>query len=370
MLEDILIGVDIKYPNLPFAKAFEVEIYPMKLSPKMSEELKEEDKNFYKYIENFLLNKGVLYHIEYNLINEDFKGYIKDIDENYTLQDSTKLRLLLQKATFKGSGELLAPKELSSKVKSFEFDVVKNERSFNILLHKFKSSSNFESLHTYVTSVDVESLLLKLKEIDADVTISMKKLRTNASSNDQDLKTQLNSKTSIKSLEYSSLESKFSMKKFNFDIALNALEKKKYENLMGILSDTNNALSPKSSQKLQKAIVELLSKGVVLEIADFSVKEFSTEVYKNIKGFEMHSTLRVIEDKNLAQKIQISPVLAIGDLSLVSEIRISKELYTKLKENNIMLTRMDGYEKEDGDDYIFALEFVDTQASINGKSIN
>lgn len=370
MLEGVLIGTDISYSNLPFAKAFEIEIYPMKLSPKISEELKLNDINFYKYTENFLQEKGVLYHIEYNLLNDDFKGYLKDINEEYILNSGTKLILSLEKAKFQGNGEILAPKELSSKVKEFHFDMSQDEKSLNIRLSNFKSTSNFESLNTYITSVDVENTFVSLKGTGNDINMSIEKLRANASSNEQGESTQLNSKTSIKRLEFSSNLEKFNMEKFNFDIALSGLDKKEYLNFTELLSQNNIMNTAKSNAALQISVMKLLSKGIVLEIADFSVEEFSQNAIETIKGFDIKTNIRLKKDKDLIQKMQLSPLMAIANISVESEIRISKEMYFKLQNNNFIPKRFDGYEKEDGDDYIFSFKFIDTKASVNGTSLN
>ena len=370
MLEGVLIGADISYSNLPFAKAFEIEIYLMKLSPRMSEKLKLNDINFYKYTENFLQEKGVLYHIEYNLLNDDFKGYIKDINEEYILKSGTKLILSLEKAKFQGNGEILAPKELSSKVKEFHFDMSQDEKSLNIRLSNFKSTSNFESLNTYITSVDVENTFVSLKGTGNDINMSIEKLRANASSNEQGKSTQLNSKTSIKRLEFSSNLEKFNMEKFNFDIALSGLDKKEYLNFTELLSQNNIMNTAKSNAALQTSVMKFLSKGIVLEIADFSVEEFSQNATETIKGFDIKSNIRLKKDKDLVQKIQVSPLMAIANISVESEIRISKEMYFKLQNNNFIPKRFDGYEKEDGDDYIFSFKFIDTKASVNGMSLN
>ncbi len=365
MLEGTLIGADIKYSNLPFAKAFEIEIYPINLSSQMNKKLKDDDMNFYTYVENLLNDKALMYHIEYNLLNDDFKGYIRDIQTNYTQANGTKFILALEKANFKGNGELLAPKEFSSKIKKLHFEVSQDTQILNIFLNDFKSSSNFESVNTYLTSVDIETIVMTLEGSNDDVNISMKKLRANASSNEQGSTTQLNSKTSIKSLELHSNQVDLNIEKLNFDIALSELDKKEYLAFTQLTSQNN-----KSSLEVQESILKLLSKGVVLEIADFSIAKFSKNSEKAIKGFELKSNLTLKEDKDLAEKMKRSPFMIIQDISLLSELKISKELYAQLQQTSGMLSRLKGYEKEDGDDYIFELKFIDAKASVNGRSLN
>jgi len=269
-------------------------------------------KDSYKQIPPYLntMLEGVLYHIEYNLLNDDFKGYIKDINEEYILKSGIKLILSLEKAKFQGNGEILAPKELSSKVKEFHFDMSQDEKSLNIRLSNFKSTSNFESLNTYITSVDVENTFVSLKGTGNDINMSIEKLRANASSNEQGESTQLNSKTSIKRLEFSSNLEKFNMEKFNFDIALSGVDKKEYLNFTELLSQNNIMNTAKSNAALQTSVMKLLSKGIVLEIADFSVEEFSQNATETIKGFDIKSNIRLKKDKDLVQKMQVSPLMA------------------------------------------------------------
>jgi hypothetical protein len=237
-------------------------------------------------------------------------------------------------------------------------------------MSKFKSTSNFESVNTYITSVDIEKTLVSLKGTAYDVNISMESLRANASSNEQGQSTQINSKTSIKSLEFSSEQVTFNMEKFNFDVALSGLDKKEYTNFTQLLSQNNTMMTTASTSALQTSAMTLLSKGIVLEIADFSLEEFSKNKDDSIKGFDIKSNFTFKEDKDLVQKMRLSPLMVIPNISVESEIRISKEMYTKLEKNNFILARLNGYEKEDGDDYIFSFKFIDAKASVNGKSLN
>lgn len=363
MFEGVIIGADIEYSNLPFAKAFEVEIYPMTLSEKMSEELQKSDLDIYKKLTNFLSLKGLLYHIEYNLLNEDFKGYIKDIKEEFLLKDGTELRILLEDVDFKGNGVLIAPKELSSKMKNLHFSVHQNEKSLEVVLKNLKSGMNFESLNTYVTSVEIDTMQITLSGVSDDINISMDELRVNGSSNDQTTTVQLNSKTSLKSLQFTTKDSNFMMQKFNFDMALNELDKDEYLHLTQLLSQDKVMVSQQYSEAIQTSAIKLLSKGLVLNIADFSVGKFA-------KGFKINTLLTIKEDKDLLEKMKISPLMAITNINFQSDIRISKELYAKLQKTNPMLARLNGYEKEDGDDHLFILRFSDGKASINGRSLN
>lgn len=370
IIDGAVVGADIKYSNLTFAKAFEIEIYPIALSAKMNDELRVNDLGFYKFTKKVLERKEILYHIEYNLLNDDFKAYFKDIAEEYTFENSTKLLLSLEDASFKGSGEPFAPKELSSKVKKFHFKMFQKEEILELSLKDFKSSSSFSSLNTYVTSTDIKTALMTFKDNVDDINVKLEKLRVNVSSNEQGETTELDSNISIKKFEYSSKNTSYEIEKFNFDIALSELDKVAYTKFVELASKNNTNATDVSLKEMQMSAMELLSKGLVLEIPDFSIDEFKENDTNEIGGFEIKTRFVFKKDAELMKKVQFSPLMAAQNIELESEIKISKEMFEKLKRVTPMLMRLDGLEKEDGDDLIFVVKFVDLEESVNGKSLN
>ena len=359
VLNGVLIGVDIEYSNLPFAKAFEIDIYPMSLSQEMSQALQKREEGFASYVKKFVASKGMLYHINYNLLNDDFKGYVKDIHAEYVFKDGVQMNTTLQKLSFKGNGELLAPAELRSQMKTFSLNLLQKDKELKILFQNIKSTSNFASTDTYLTSLDLQHMQILLAGTQEDANITLRNLRVNASSNDQEKTIQFNSKTSIDSLSITSNKVQLALEKFNFDIALSGLDKKTFIDLRTFIAHNDGAISPSSITALQRKAIELLSKGMVLKIADFS-----------LKGLKTQATVTLKADKELATKIQISPLLAITDINLLSKIKISKKMFMTLIEKNGIFTGLYKYAKEEGDSYLFNIEFQKAQATINGQRLN
>ncbi len=370
MVNGVLIGVDIEYSNLPFAKAFEIDIYPMSLSQEMSQALQKREEGFARYVEKFVSSKGILYHINYNLLNDDFKGYVKDIQEKYVFKDGVKMNTTLQKLTFKGNGPLLAPVELKSQMKIFSLNLLQKEQELKILFENIKSTSNFASSDTYLTSLDLQHMQILLEGTQEDANITLQNLRVNASSNDQDKTIQLNSKTSIDSVSIASNRVHLAMKKFNFDIALSGLDKKTFIDLKTLMAHNDVAMTPATLTALQRKSIELLSKGMVLDIADFSLKSFTTQKTSKLKGFKTQAKVTLQADKELATKIHISPLLAIADINLLSKSKISKKMFMTLIEKNGFLAALYTYAKEEGDFYLFDIQFQNAQATINGKRLH
>ena len=110
-----IVGMDLQYSNIPFSKAVSVDIYPLSLSDEVMIELKENDEKFAEYIKYFLFKKGLLYHIDYNIVTQYFDGYIKDVHENYTLENNAKVIVEIINTKFKGNGDLIAPASLQDR---------------------------------------------------------------------------------------------------------------------------------------------------------------------------------------------------------------------------------------------------------------
>lgn len=370
MLDGVLLGADLTYSNLPFAKAVTIEIYPLSLSHEMQASIRETDLAFSAYIDKFLQSKGVLYHINYNLLNDDFDGYVKDIQVSYKLDGGLQLDVKLQKATFKGNGELIAPNQLISKVKKLELNAIKDSKELSIVLNKFTSKSNFESQNTYITSAEFKNIELFVRGTQEDLNVTIDEVKINASSNAQGKTAELNSRTSIKEMYFSSEDMVFNLKGFALDLALNNLDKLKYEELRLLVSKNSNLNSPISQREIQNSMLNLLAKGLVFEIADFSLKSVNTQRLGDLKGFEIKSEITFKADDTLKQKIQISPLLALAGININTNIKISKEIYTEFLKNQSMLAGLGKYAKVDGNDYIFDISLIDSKIVVNGKALN
>ena len=369
-LDGVLLGADLEYSNLPFAKAVTVEIYPLSLSLEIQKSIAKTDDKFSKYIDKFLQSKGILYHIEYNLLNDDFDGYVKDINEKYKTKDGLEMKVVINKATFSGNGALIAPNQLSSSVKSLELNAIKDSRELTLLLKKFTSKSNFESQSTYVTSAEFKNIEILLEGTAEDLNVSIDNIKVNGSSNNQGKTAELNSKTSIKEMHFNSNEMAFNLKGFALDMALSDLDKKSFEELRLLISKSSNLKSSITQQELQNSMLNLLAKGLVLDVANFSLQNINTKHLGDLRGFDIKSKFTFKEDALLRQKVQMSPLLAIADINIDTNIKISKEIYAEILKNQSMLTGLSKYVKIDGNYNIFDISFIDSKIVVNGKALN
>lgn len=367
MFEGVVIGADLEYSNLPFSKDITLDIYPLSVSPAMANNLQKEDMKFYTYLEKFLHSKGVLYHINYNILSEDFNGFIKDIDETYSLDDGTVLKLLLKNTVFEGNGELVAPNRLVTKLKDLRMYINKGQENFLFNINNLQTSTLYESKSTYVNSVNLEDINISVDGTSDDMSFEMKNIKVNASSNTQGEFAELDSKSSVASMRLNSREIMLDMQEFNIDIAVDALDKASFEESLTLLSKIRNTNDAAAQDKLLKVASELMSKGFVFNIADFSMQNIRFNDHKDLKGFKLKSKTTFKADKDFAQKLQLSPILLIQNIENLTNIRVSKEIYARLTQERPLPPQMLQYVKEDANDYVFDISYLHGEAKINGK---
>jgi len=368
--EGVLIGADVEYSNIPMSKAITVDIYPLALSENMMSSIKEDDLDFHNYLEKFLHSKGVLYHINYNIVSEDFDGFVQDIKESYTLKDGTKMTLNLLNATFSGNGELIAPNTLISNVDTInlEIDSVKTKVTFN--LDGFSSSSSFESRSTYISGGNLKNLKLVVNAMNENLLFAATDIKVNLSSNTQGEKAELNAKSSLKTMSIKSDEIDAVMKEFAYDIAISGLDKDSFEEFRVVVSQAKVASSSYDLQtKMKDSMIKLLSHGLVLDVAKFSLQNITLNKTENLEGFDIKSKFIIKEDRDLATKISLSPLLVVQNVDMTTNIKLSKPLYAKLTNSVPMTSMANGYAKEDSNSVVFDITFINGEFRVNGKAL-
>jgi len=370
MLNGVVIGADIEYSNLSFAKAIEVEIYPLSLPTDMKDEMRKEDLAFATYLEKFLESKGVLYHISYNILNSKFKGYIQDIETSYDFNKELKVDLKLNGATFSGEGELIAPKEIKSKIKSFHVNIINKDKKLNINLAKLSSKSEFDSKNSYETDMKLKSFEMLLRGTQNDANITMDDVELSANSDDTKEKSKLETQVSVKEFRVDSKELSLEMKKFAFELKIKDLDKEKYEVFRSIASRNDMANPLKYQKDVQNSLLQLIEKGLTINMKEFSVKEVIVNDIGNIKGFDVKTEIIIKEDATLGQKIAMSPLMAIGNLEVHLKMKIDKKMYSYIMQNPGMMMQLNAYAKEDANNVIFNIDFVDSKVTVNGQALN
>ncbi|ADN09988.1 hypothetical protein [Sulfurimonas autotrophica] len=369
ILSGVTLAVDAQYSNIPFSKAITLQIYMLRLSSTLMQEMQMNDPDAYKHFVHFLASKGILYHIEYNLVSKDFNGFIKDIDDAYTFKDGAKLLMQLQGARFRGHGDILAPKRLSFTLNKMKFDVNDGINIFSADINTLRSSSDFESFSKYTSSTKVFFINLLFKSPQDDINISLDKLDVSSTSTVKNEKVALRSKSFIESLVFHSKKIDFSLQTFNSDISVNALDKQSYENFSLLLAQSKTMNKALLQQKMQKSLLTLLSHGLHVKVSDISLQNITINKVEELGSMKIQSDLKVKADKDLAAKSKITPMLLLSNIEMDMNIKLANALYLKLIEDSPMAPTIASYVKKDADSVYFDIHFQDAKLMINDKTV-
>ncbi|MDD2904993.1 MAG: DUF945 family protein [Sulfurimonas sp.] len=368
VIDGVLLGADVSYSNVPFINNIVVDIYPIKLSSKTMDTLKESDQNFYDFVSAFLAKKGILYNLQYDMISEDFSGYVKDINESYIENDGTNLKFSLFGMSYEGSGNLIAPNILSSQMQNISIEAIKDTFEMKFNLSDLNTESEFASKSKYASAVTLGNFDLSMKG-DDNVSMSAKDVQVSMSADTQDTFAQIYAKSSFAQMQVNASALNASMEGFNYDVSIVDLDKDALEELQDILAETKTSQSETLELKMKESFITLLSRGVTLNIDDLSFQKLILDKTQDLKGISVHSQITFKEDPALANKLLYTPALLAQNLDTDIKLKISKEIFNKLNETTPVAALVMQYAKEEANNLVFEIIMHDGELMVNGRDI-
>ncbi len=371
MLEGVLVGVDLDYSNIPLSKALSIDIYPLKLSDKVMSDMQNKDVKFSEYIKSFLQNRGVLFHLNYNLVSKDFDGYIKDINEQQSLKNGAHLTLNLQNTIYSGSGELIAPTKLLSSVNKMMVKVADDKDEFLFNMQNFSTDAQFESQTTYLSAAKLEKLEIQMMSSEnGNIELNIFGTVASVSSNMQGVKGEMSAKSSIHSILINSKELDVNASNFNYDIALQGMDKDSFEEVRMLASKIKADDTSKAAENLQDGFIKLLSKGLTLDVNDFSLEKIVIDNTKDLEGFSLKSKATIKEDSSLKDKIKNTPALVVKDVNMNTNLKFSKAMFNLAVEKYPMVVLAKEYAKDEAKSLVYDFSFIDGAFKMNDKPLN
>ena len=368
-LDGTVIGVDLKYSNIPFVKSINCDVYPLKLSQTVRDSLETEDIHFYNKLSAFLKAKGLLYHLDYNLINSKFKGYVKDINESYKLHNGSDITLKLLGTNFKGEGNLLSAKSIDSTIKIMRLEAIQKGERALLSLENFRETHTFVSFHNYKSAVECKKMHFLIDGTKKDLNISVEKLQISSNATTNKERVTMNSHTAFKALNISSKQLSLNVKKLNSDVTIKGLAQKPLEEISNLLNKTTNINAVAGQKEMQEALLKLLEKGLKIDISDVSLADVVVNKKENYGALKMNLNLLVNKDENISQKVKMSPLLLLSNLKLDSNIKLSQMMYDKLVQNSPMVGVISSYAKKEKNSVVFNIQLHNSKLSVNGKAI-
>lgn len=363
------VGIDLTYSNIPFSKAISLDVYPLSLPDTTMKDLESKDAAFSAYIEKFLFRKGLLYHIDYELMSKDFKGYIKDVNENYTMQNNAKIILKLTNTTFYGNGDLIAPSSLHMHSKKLVVKFLNKDEEMSINIDDLASSSTFENQTTYVSSSTLDTLHINLKQRNGEEeSIDISKIYINISSNTQNEKAEINTKLSFEEMQTYFNTSEINASRFNYDFSVSNMDKKSFDALRVAISKVKHTNTNDLNAEIKDEMIRLLSKGIKVNISDLSIKNMNINT-QDIKGFSISSEINLKEDSNLATKMMFSPLLILGNVEFDFKSKISKNILDVIISSSPVLGMLTPHIKVNKDEVELDILYKKGSLKVNGKTV-
>lgn len=367
MLQGTKLATQIEYYNIPVDGNVAIDIYPVALSTKVMNKLKNADAKFATYLEEFLQKGGFKYHMNINAYNKEFSGYLKDIDETYKNKKDSKVNLKILGAKYSGKGNILMPDFIKSSVSKLSVDVKENSEVLNVLFENISTYSKFKSRTIYDTSMNFERFYLKTDNMRYDLDFNLKNAMFDISSDFKGVKSNLSLKTKFDKVDMLSGKESLSVSDFVYNMNIKNIDKDGYKKLMDSLSKAKADDSAKMQLQIKKDIQKILSRGIEIEIPDLSVKSILLNGKKDLKGFS--SRLNFVLPPNVLTPHVRNPMSVINDIKLDLFLKISKEFFIKLSNISPMVVVTKGFAKEVADDLVYDMKIDHGSVSINGKVV-
>ena len=357
-LTGLKIGVDLKYLNDAYS-ALSVDMYPLNLPPALVNDpnLEASDKAFIVQLNDMLKRKALLVHVDFNKMLSSFKGFIKDIDEIFSVE--TAVTLTLKGATFNGTIKddrivtvvqhikniaILAGDELDIKLSNLKSDYVLTGKSL------------YDSTYQYL----IENINIAGKTETNTFSITLKSIKgDNETAVVNDLASN-KIKLNIADLTFMENDQKTRLINTLFSFNINGLD-------MKILKELEN-IDIKDEEETNRLIQALISNGITMEIPAFEVEKLEYKGQKMV-GFSLTSSFKVNKSANLAA-IQANPFTALSAVNTKTKIILSEALFTLIAQDpRAMMLAMIIQPQVVNGKKVYEVELKDGKLTVNGKNM-
>lgn len=363
------VGVDLTYSNIPFSKAVSVDIYPLTLPNNFMHDLESKDSGLAAYIGKFLQKKGFLYHIEYELISKKFTGHIKDVNENYTLENNSKMIVKVKGTTFNGKGDLIAPELLKIDSKTILVKLLNQEEEMSVALKGLSSLSEFENKTSYSSSSLLDNLYISFKKTDTPKEhIDISKIHATVSSSTENEKAKIKTKLSFDTMNATIKAMDINASNINYDFGVSQMDKNAFNALRKVVSKAKNIEDNSLNSAIKEKVFALLSKGIKINITDLSAKSIMLG-NDDLQGFTIESEINLKEDRNLAMKMMFSPLLLLGNVDFDFKSKVSKKIFDAVISSSPLLSVLDTHTKTKKDEMELDISYKKGNLKVNGKTI-
>ena len=354
LLKGFKVAVDLHY--LPdTAHTVAADIYPLTL-PESLLNAKNDPRNreAITHLEEMLKRRAILLQIALDRDGSHFEGRMQDINETFSAQK--RIAITMQGLTFDGEMDRGIPTALHQTLQRL---TLRSNEGEKVQMRGIEARYRHTGQSLYDDSVDynIEKITIRTAQ-HAAMEIAGIRARSLARSQNGLLNEEIN--TTAQTLSLAAQNQSILLKEIQLEMRADNLDIQALE----LLQNSTGA----SRERIDRALRQLLSKGVRLEIANFTVAQIE-KAHETLQGFSAKATFRA--DKGFDPALlQHSPIAALDKIEAKADIALSNDLYATLAlqpQMMMVLMFLPPYEKNGKKHFSFTLE--KGALSLNGTRI-
>jgi len=355
ILQGLEVGVDINYLSDTYS-GVSFDLYPLALPESLtSAATTPEDKRMLQQLEKMLKKKTFLVHCDINKLGTGFKGYMKDIDETIT-DDNITMQIKLSKLTFTGDIKEDAISSMKQTLKSLSMTV---PDTLDLSLDGLNSTYTVtgDSAYDYTTEYSIERI--KMQQKDA-ILLNIQDFEALADSGVKNTLLYSHLKTKTKRIEISQQNEKIVLDTLHFDMKADKLDVNALEAL--------GKVDPDNEQEVNTALQALVSKGMQLEIPEFSIANIEA-IGKKMEGFQLDLFVEIDKSLNIAS-LQQNPMLALNAFTANINLSLSEALFAVIAQQpQAVMAMMLFHPKDVNGKKVYKFELKDGKFTVNGSPV-
>jgi len=355
ILQGLEVGVDINYLSDTYS-GVSFDLYPLALPESLtSAATTPEDKRMLQQLEKMLKKKTFLVHCDINKLGTGFKGYMKDIDETIT-DDNITMQIKLSELTFTGDIKEDAISSMKQTLKSLSMTV---PDTLDLSLDGLNSTYTVtgDSAYDYTTEYSIERI--KMQQKDA-ILLNIQDFEALADSGVKNTLLYSHLKTKTKRIEISQQNEKIVLDTLHFDMKADKLDVNALEAL--------GKVDPDNEQEVNTALQALVSKGMQLEIPEFSIANIEA-IGKKMEGFQLDLFVEIDKSLNIAS-LQQNPMLALNAFTANINLSLSEALFAVIAQQpQAVMAMMLFHPKDVNGKKVYKFKLKDGKFTVNGSPV-
>jgi len=352
-MQGLKVGVDIVYLKDSYS-AVSADIYPVALPKEVYTSTNPGDKAVIEHLKKMMKEKKLLVHFDFNKLLDNFKGYVKDINE--TFEDEVPVNIVMQGFTFKGETE---NEKLKSIHQSLKLLSLKADKTIYSVITDVTSSYLRSGDSPYETSSKYHIGTMEIQESSENfITLTSLDGALVNHVTDGLLKSEIHTKA--ESLKVKEEGEYYALHKVLFGFSIENLDLEALEKLQ--------KANPQDEQTVEALSQKMISKGIILHIPEFSVQSVEKEK-KTVDGFKFSSTLKIDKNYKIEQS-KNNPLALLGALNGHSTLTVSGELFGMIAQDprSMMLVMFFPPMEKEGNKF-YDIKLRKGMLIVNGKKL-